>query len=199
MLQGCPNCRGPLGWTWVWFPIWTRWKCRHCGAVLGINPASRFLLVGVMVVAWAVALFVLRPAGRDESLLAAGLLLGLTVFLVYVFDRPRLIEATGFRCRDCGYDLRGQTESRCPECGKVFDEEERARILAAAGVHAKRSTPRKWTLIFFLAVVLLLAAQILGIVVLRYTRMQPAATAASSQPTSQLSTPAGEAVSQNDR
>ena len=25
-------------------------------------------------------------------------------------------------CLRCGYDLRGQTESRCPECGGAFDE-----------------------------------------------------------------------------
>lgn len=25
-------------------------------------------------------------------------------------------------CTGCGYDLRGQTESRCPECGSQFDE-----------------------------------------------------------------------------
>ncbi len=24
-------------------------------------------------------------------------------------------------CRHCGYDLRGQTEPRCPECGRPFD------------------------------------------------------------------------------
>jgi len=24
-------------------------------------------------------------------------------------------------CMHCGYDLRGQTEARCPECGRAFD------------------------------------------------------------------------------
>jgi hypothetical protein len=24
-------------------------------------------------------------------------------------------------CLECGYDLRGQVESRCPECGRAFD------------------------------------------------------------------------------
>jgi hypothetical protein len=36
--------------------------------------------------------------------------------------RQRLIAAGVPICIQCGYDLRGQTEPRCPECGKAFDE-----------------------------------------------------------------------------
>lgn len=35
--------------------------------------------------------------------------------------RRRLIEVGIPVCIDCGYDLRGQVELRCPECGKEFD------------------------------------------------------------------------------
>jgi hypothetical protein len=36
--------------------------------------------------------------------------------------RRQLTEAGMPMCVDCGYDLRGQTEPRCPECGTPFDQ-----------------------------------------------------------------------------
>ncbi len=36
--------------------------------------------------------------------------------------RRQLLERGVPICLRCGYDLRGQTEPRCPECGKPFDE-----------------------------------------------------------------------------
>jgi hypothetical protein len=35
--------------------------------------------------------------------------------------RRRLVELGTAICVNCGYDLRGQTQPRCPECGKAFD------------------------------------------------------------------------------
>ena len=40
-------------------------------------------------------------------------------------------------CLDCGYDLRGQTVSRCPECGKRFDAKELGKSKEAAGTAAE--------------------------------------------------------------
>jgi hypothetical protein len=31
------------------------------------------------------------------------------------------VESGGMYCRECGYDLRGLPEPRCPECGNTFD------------------------------------------------------------------------------
>ena len=36
--------------------------------------------------------------------------------------RQQLVERGYALCIKCGYDLRGQTDPRCPECGKEFDE-----------------------------------------------------------------------------
>ncbi len=38
-----------------------------------------------------------------------------------VFLRDYLNEHGTPICRECGYDLRGQVQSRCPECGMQFD------------------------------------------------------------------------------
>ncbi len=33
-------------------------------------------------------------------------------------------ESAGYHCPQCDYDLRGLTESRCPECGRPFSTQE---------------------------------------------------------------------------
>lgn len=35
-------------------------------------------------------------------------------------------------CAECGYDLTGLVEMRCPECGEVFDRDELARTMREA-------------------------------------------------------------------
>jgi hypothetical protein len=44
--------------------------------------------------------------------------------------RKRIIRLGIPLCRHCGYDLRGQIEPRCPECGRQFD----ARLPDAPGL-----------------------------------------------------------------
>ena len=39
---------------------------------------------------------------------------------IRTYVRQKLIEAGVPVCRQCGYDLRGQVEPRCPECGQAF-------------------------------------------------------------------------------
>ena len=43
------------------------------------------------------------------------------------FERARVLERKGFRCRQCGYDLQGQEASRCPECGAKLDPADQKR------------------------------------------------------------------------
>jgi hypothetical protein len=50
------------------------------------------------------------------------------VFLIWFFRREiqrrlrlQLLQEGVPICIDCGYQLRGLTEPRCPECGKPFD------------------------------------------------------------------------------
>ncbi len=60
------------------------------------------------------------------SLYAGGVrLISLHIFRNRVRRRLReLLISNGVPiCLKCGYDLRGQAEARCPECGTAFDEE----------------------------------------------------------------------------
>ncbi len=49
-----------------------------------------------------------------------GLLLAVPTLLMWWLDRPR--RPLAGHCRRCGYNLRGLTEARCPECGAGFEE-----------------------------------------------------------------------------
>ncbi len=63
-----------------------------------------------------------QEISRWVGTLAAPLLLigaGVLGWLAYRANQ-KLGRARG-QCRECGYDLRGLTEHRCPECGKPFD------------------------------------------------------------------------------
>jgi hypothetical protein len=70
--------------------------------------------------------------GRTDSvtaLISPVLVAGLfAVYAVIVFVATRHYVRTrsmpASRCEQCGYDLRGLRESRCPECGSSFDPEE---------------------------------------------------------------------------
>jgi hypothetical protein len=67
---------------------------------------------------WFVALFVFGPF----QIVACGALfirVGRTPLRRYL--RGRLLEIGVPVCTACGYDLRGQTVARCPECGHAFD------------------------------------------------------------------------------
>lgn len=53
------------------------------------------------------------------SLLSAGMLFGPGVVLLMLRRRVQLLRPD-VECLQCGYDLRGLPENRCPECGRPF-------------------------------------------------------------------------------
>ncbi|HRX85008.1 MAG TPA: hypothetical protein P5572_08320, partial [Phycisphaerae bacterium] len=79
--------------------------------------------------------------------------------IVLLFDRADLVDRTGMRCHRCGYDLRGQSETRCSECGAAFDPSEAARRAAAAEYQAAATRRRR------VASAVLVAITVLGILV----------------------------------
>ncbi len=54
--------------------------------------------------------------------------------LVAFFDRLIILDSSGDRCRQCGYDLQG-SEQRCPECGTFFEEKQTGRPSTGASDH----------------------------------------------------------------
>ena len=135
----CPNCRRPLSPARIFFtPMWGTWRCPHCASLLGVDRARRGLAMIPFFFAVVFLVYVLHIANY-------GLFIGLPIICVVgyanfaLLDRARLLESTGFRCRQCGYDLRAQTVARCPECGLQFDPDTTVRNveLADPAAHAR--------------------------------------------------------------
>ncbi len=168
MLATCPNCREPIPAYRLFFTTaWGSWRCSKCNSLLGVNVKRRLVLVSVAVLlalllaGWASRRF---PTVADTPVMIGVFVTVLVVHFLF-FERARLIERTGFRCQRCGYDLQGQVEPRCPECGRAFDVGERTHMhsLSSAEVadQARRRRWVKWVGIALLAA--LVAGQILGL------------------------------------
>ena len=90
-----------------------------------VSTVVALLLISSGLHAWLSSL--LPPWARNAVvlLLSSALLLGIFNRLYRKpfqrFLREQLIAKGVPICLRCGYDLRGQVEARCPECGKAFD------------------------------------------------------------------------------
>ena len=124
----CPVCRtsiNPL--RNLLRPGWARWRCKGCGSLIGVSLKHRLLALIpwlAILFAWMFAVVKLRwPLPY-----AIPIIVFLFFALYLLLDKIIVYERCGFRCRDCGYDLRGQLEPVCPECGRAFDEDEIRRM-----------------------------------------------------------------------
>ncbi len=153
----CPVCREPLRWTYVLRPLWSQWRCGRCGSLLGVNRRRRLLaILPFIVLLLSASVFLSRAGWGDFAVIPVVLVLWIPYFLL--LDRASVLERCGFRCKRCGYDLRGQVVPRCPECGREFDAEEKARFDAGLFADATPTAPprRRLALTLLIIVPLLL-------------------------------------------
>lgn len=141
----CPNCREPIPWSRVLFTTaWGSWTCHGCGSLLGVNVRRRLLGVAVLIIILLSVTSIVRvPLNWD---LPVVLLIFLVVWIPYflLFERARILERRGFRCHRCGYDLQGQVDPRCPECGLEFSAAASTRkAVAKDGGDAERVIRRR--------------------------------------------------------
>ena len=167
----CPQCRRRIPWTRTFFTTaWGRWRCEGCGSLLGINVARRLALAlgGAALIVLVVERLGSLGFGYVVALPTVIAAFGL---LLYFLDSAVVHERVGFRCRSCGYDLQGQKEPRCPECGAAFEPPETGfetspdphrEPVSSSAVRSRRAT-----VIMVVIMVFLVGAQILGIVVFR--------------------------------
>jgi hypothetical protein len=212
LLAECPVCRQRLRWTYLWRPMWSQWSCARCGSLLTIDWKRRLLsLLPIVLLALPVSMYLTRRGWPDFVALPVAFILWLPWFLL--LERVAVLERRGFRCRQCGYDLRGQTVPRCPECGQEFDAAERAYMetgVFPSGPVRRRS--RAWFAIPLLLFAVLLTGLAVGITHCRGVQAQiarrqalaaqQAAKAAGQAAASQPSTVTDEVLtapaSQND-
>jgi hypothetical protein len=163
----CPNCRQPIPRSRLFFTTaWGRWRCSACGSLLGINVRRRLLAT----IPWICILFLLIGVARITSygvLIAGPVIIVAGMLNYFLFDRPVVHERSGYRCRRCGYDLQGQVEARCPECGLEFDMAELDAHRAGGLVEPPRPSRSRFGIAF--AIVAGVLTVLLGLGVM-YTR-----------------------------
>ena len=187
----CPNCRRRIPFRQTFIKTaWSRWECEGCGSLLGLNVKRR-LGLGLLGGAFPFMVFVvLQRLGLGlHYVLPTVILVFALVF--YFLDSVVVIERSGMRCRHCGYDLQGQEEARCPECGKEFDAAEAA--LASHKPHRARRSRLVGALVIGIMIALL-ASTIFGVYLARNAQRRARATALSG-----AATPVDAAQSETDR
>lgn len=177
MLHRCPNCNESIPPTIVFKATHT---CVSCGCLLGFRTTSEILAFGIWVV-----FVILIGAGRsnlfDWPWYAACPTLAMTYLLSrYLFEQFVVRVRPGLTCLECGYDLKGLPENRCPECGTPFPESAIERIRRQIDLPATQSGSGS---VLMIAALLLLAALIVASLFLKYPQIQtPTATIPATQP-----------------
>ena len=109
---------------------------RSYRAVLLVSLSGSACFVTVMQLTFLLR-YGLPPQGWLAPL-AIGGLVNFTVFWALpslllcgavAYGRRRWPEYGAGKCKTCGYDLRGLSEPRCPECGSAFDVEQCAQLI----------------------------------------------------------------------
>ncbi len=173
----CPVCRTVLPWTYIWRPVWARWNCASCGSLLGISPWRRVLIIGLVIplgLFWMPFMSRAGVTGLFGSLIALVVLLLVLVGLLLAVDRVVVIERCGLRCKHCGYDLQGQREPRCPECGNELDAEQRSLLASGEIPTTTHRKSRTWAvLIAVLVIAALFTLATAGLITYKKMRAAP--------------------------
>ncbi|UCD74349.1 MAG: hypothetical protein JSV91_11225 [Phycisphaerales bacterium] len=124
----CPVCRYPFSRLRALArTAWSRWRCPSCESLLGISLKRRLIATLPWIVILVFLLLVLRIMSWGMWI-AIPILVAAGLGIYMLFERIVVHERCGFRCRSCGYDLQGQVDPHCPECGRALDEDEIERM-----------------------------------------------------------------------
>ncbi len=189
MYPECPNCRESVSFLRsIRTTAWGSFRCKTCGSVLGISFGRRMIAAGIWL---ALLLFTMEILKLHlmARVWTYSMMLATFFMLLYLCEKVTLLDRRAFTCKQCGYDLHGLQEKRCPECNLEFDPDERERILARISAPPPR---RKYRWVAPLVVVILALGVAAGMLVYR-NASRVAAGGAAAVPTSMPSstTPQG--------
>lgn len=186
----------PLHWLRLFItPAWGKFRCAHCHALLGIDTRRRLLGMIPWFILVIVLIFVVRLLSYGVFIAIPVLVVVGVVYFVVFFSRAVLLESTGFRCRRCGYDLEGQQDPRCSECGAEFDAQALTRFKRGEAVAqpAPKRLGRVGVAVLIVVISVLVAGQFLGIILWRKARRLAAPTtpAPTTPASNELESPDG--------
>jgi predicted nucleic acid-binding Zn-ribbon protein len=170
----CPNCRVRIPFLGTFTKtLWSRWECAQCGSLLAIDVKRRLLGAAMCGAVPFLIIFISRRMGLNYQHVMPSIIIVIGVVL-YFLDSVVVIERTGHRCRRCGYDLQGQIDARCPECGEAFDVTK-----AGAVRRSRRSLGRRRAVDRVIVAVMigLVVLNLLGLYVLRRAQRKAQAAA----------------------
>jgi len=103
--------------TYAFFPVYIlAWMGIFMSVTIVIDRFQPYILPGL-----APSTFLAVIKGAASGLIGVYALMWLGRRGIERSLRRQLIETGLPTCMKCGYDLRGQLEPRCPECGEAFD------------------------------------------------------------------------------
>ena len=163
MVNECPVCRHPVNGARFLLRR-TVWTCPTCGSLLNIDKNRRYLALIPCAAVTLVGVVFLTRSGWGGDWTAVPVAFAAWLSVVLLLDRANVLERRGFWCRQCGYDLRGQVDPHCPECGRDFDSNETAQMELSDPTRLVQGQERKrgyLGLILFIALTLALTVPII--------------------------------------
>lgn len=185
----CPVCHQDFPFMRQFLtPTWGSFQCTACDSQLGVNAYRRFFVVPIWIGLYYFATRYIRLPASYDIVTVLGTFMVMYILYFAWFEKPRIIQRCGFRCKDCGYDLQGQKDPRCPECGRVFDETETSQMKRLLQFETVK--PRKRSsvviIVFMIVFFILTLLAVLGVRVYNAQTTSPKAP----QPTPPVKTPA---------
>lgn len=160
MVNNCPVCQHKINGIFFMFrPVFMNWTCKGCGSVLTINKARRFTALIPGIILELFIFFICVRLSLNIFITVFVAVFACMAVLLY-YDSALILERKGFWCRSCGYDLRGQSEAICPECGTGFTEsdiEQMAMDDPVSKVEKVGKVSRYWLVLVIVLFVLLLS------------------------------------------
>jgi hypothetical protein len=124
------TCRKRPRRSYKWCVLWLTVVSGLAGALGAFGGPLAACLLGRVGITGVAAVMTASASASLLAVCASGLLLA---WLFRKRTRRRIRESLvslGYAvCLQCGYDLRGLTENRCPECGTPFDPTERGHSM----------------------------------------------------------------------
>ncbi len=164
MVSECPVCRHRINC--VRFMLSRKaFSCSHCRSLLSNDKNRRYFALVPLMVATVFGSLYLTRSGLAGDWVPIPLAMAVWFPLIIMLDRAIVLERCGFWCIKCGYDLRGQVNPQCPECGREFNSSETAQMELPDPTAVSQRQVRKRNYLRLILFIVLMAALIASLII----------------------------------